>query len=54
MKIERVICQVLRHELTHEKIQAEDGWLHIPDRPSLSVTLNEDFIKEYLVAKSGA
>ena len=42
----------LRHELPHEKIQGEDGWLHIPDRPGLGVTLNEDFIKKYLVTES--
>ncbi|QDU94255.1 mandelate racemase/muconate lactonizing enzyme family protein [Lignipirellula cremea] len=43
----------LRHELTHEKIQAEDGWVHIPDRPGLGVTLNEDFIAQRLIAQSG-
>ena len=42
----------LRHELTHEKIQAENGWLHIPDRPGLGVTLNDEFIGKYLVAES--
>lgn len=42
----------LRHELTREKIQAKDGWIAVPDRPGLSVTLNEDFIRAHLVAES--
>ncbi|AMV18868.1 mandelate racemase/muconate lactonizing enzyme family protein [Planctomyces sp. SH-PL14] len=42
----------LRHELTHEKVQAEDGWITIPDRPGLGVTLNEDFIKSTLISES--
>lgn len=43
----------LRHELTHEKIQAEGGWITVPDRPGLGVTINEDFIREYKIAESG-
>ena len=43
----------LRHELTHEKVQAVDGWIDVPDRPGLGVTLNEDFVKHHLVAESG-
>jgi|GEM_PF-1786598 len=39
----------LRHELTHEKMQARNGWITVPDRPSLGVTLNEEFIRGYLV-----
>lgn len=42
----------LRHELTHEKIQAEDGWITVPDRPGLGVTLNEEFIADLIVAES--
>jgi L-alanine-DL-glutamate epimerase-like enolase superfamily enzyme len=42
----------LRHELTHEKVQAEEGWIQVPDRPGLGVTLNEDFIKSTLVEQS--
>ena len=42
----------LRHNLTHEKIQASDGWITIPEGPGLGVTLDEDFVKEYLVAES--
>src|SRR4029079_15513302 len=34
----------MRHELTHEKMQASDGWITVPDAPGLGVTLNEDFI----------
>ncbi len=42
----------LRHQLTHEKIQAVDGWISVPDGPGLGVTLNEDCVKEFLVAES--
>ena len=42
----------LRHELTHEKVQAVDGWITIPDGPGLGVTLNEDFVKSVLIAES--
>lgn len=44
----------LRNELTHEKVQAKQGWITVPDGPGLGVTLNEDFIKRYLVAESGS
>jgi L-rhamnonate dehydratase len=43
----------LRHELTHERVQAENGWIGVPDGPGLGVTLNEDFIKAHLIAESG-
>jgi L-alanine-DL-glutamate epimerase-like enolase superfamily enzyme len=43
----------MRHELTREKIQAENGWISVPDRPGLGVTLNEEFIAKHLVAESG-
>ena len=43
----------LRHELTIEKVQAEDGWIVVPDRPGLGVTLDEDFVAANLVAQSG-
>ena len=42
----------LRHELTHEKVQSVDGWIEVPDRPGLGVTLDETFVKKYLVAES--
>jgi L-rhamnonate dehydratase len=42
----------LRHELTHEKMQAVDGWITVPDRPGLSVTLDEDFVKRHLISES--
>jgi len=44
----------LRHELTVEKMQAENGVISAPDTPGLGVTLNEDFVKSTLVAESGA
>jgi len=43
----------LRHQLTHERVQAVDGWITPPEGPGLGVTLNEDFIKSYLIAESG-
>jgi L-rhamnonate dehydratase len=42
----------LRHELTTERVQAENGWIRAPDGPGLGVTLNEDFVRRYLVAES--
>jgi L-alanine-DL-glutamate epimerase-like enolase superfamily enzyme len=43
----------LRHDLTHEKVHAEDGWIAVPDRPGLGVTLDEDFVAAHLVCESG-
>ena len=43
----------MRHELTLEKMQAQKGWISVPDGPGLGVTLNEDFVKKYLVSESG-
>ena len=45
----------MRHELTIEKFLADpDGFITVPDRPGLGLTLNEDFVKRHLVAESGA
>ena len=43
----------LRHQLTHESMQAENGWMTVPDRPGLGVTLDEDFVDTYRIAESG-
>lgn len=43
----------LRHQLTVEPVQAVDGWITVPDRPGLGVTLNEKFIADHLVTESG-
>ena len=43
----------MRQELTKEKMAAENGWMTVPDRPGLGVTLDEDFVAEYLVSESG-
>ncbi len=43
----------LRHELTQEKVQAEAGWIRVPEGPGLGVTLNEDFVRDHLIAESG-
>jgi len=43
----------MRHELTLERVQAKDGWISVPDAPGLGVSLNEEFVKRYLVAESG-
>jgi len=42
----------LRHELTHEKVAAKDGWIQVPDGPGLGVTLNEEFIQSTLISES--
>jgi L-alanine-DL-glutamate epimerase-like enolase superfamily enzyme len=42
----------LRHELTQERVQAEDGWITVPDGPGLGVHLNEDFVRAHLIAES--
>ena len=43
----------MRRDLTREQVQASNGWITVPDGPGLGVTLNEEFVKEYLVAESG-
>lgn len=42
----------LRHELTVEPVRTENGWIRVPERPGLGVTLNEDFVRHHLVAES--
>lgn len=42
----------LRHELTLERVQAENGWITVPDGPGLGVTLDDDFVASRLVAES--
>src|SRR5438477_347497 len=42
----------LRHELTVEKVQSMNGWIEVPDRPGLGVTLDEAFVRKHLVAES--
>jgi len=43
----------MRHDLAKEKIDAENGWMTVPDRPGLGITIDEDFVAEYLVSESG-
>ncbi len=40
-------------EWRRETVQAEDGWMVVPDRPGLGVTLDEDFVATYRIAESG-
>ncbi len=42
----------LRHELTHEKVQAVNGRITVPDGPGLGVTINEDFVQDHLISES--
>lgn len=42
----------IRQKLTHERVQATDGFIIVPDGPGLGVTLNEDFIQTVLVDQS--
>jgi L-alanine-DL-glutamate epimerase-like enolase superfamily enzyme len=37
------------HELVQESPVVRNGYMYIPDRPGLGVTLNRDFVQEYLV-----
>ncbi len=43
----------LRHELTHEKLQAVNGLIAVPDGPGLGITLDERFVERFLVSESG-
>jgi L-rhamnonate dehydratase len=43
----------LRHELTVEPLKAVNGVMEVSDRPGLGVTLDEDFVKAYLISESG-
>jgi L-alanine-DL-glutamate epimerase-like enolase superfamily enzyme len=44
----------LRHDLAHERFQADaDGYIRVPDRPGLGVTLNEECVRRFTVAESG-
>ena len=36
----------------HERVQADNGFITVPDGPGLGVTLNEDLVLELLVAES--
>jgi len=38
------------HDLAVEDFTVADGYLEIPDRPGLGVTINEDFVRQYRVA----
>ena len=42
----------LRHELARERVQAEEGMIHIPEGAGLGITLNEEVVQRYLVAES--
>ena len=42
----------LRHELTHEKFEVLDGYVHIPESPGLGITVNETTLEKYLVSSS--
>jgi L-alanine-DL-glutamate epimerase-like enolase superfamily enzyme len=44
----------LRNDLTHERVQATDGWISVPDGPGLGVTLNEEVVGRFLVAESSS
>lgn len=39
----------LLHDLVEESFPVEDGYIDIPDRPGLGITINEDFVKRYTV-----
>ena len=35
------------HELVEEDFTVVDGYLEIPDRPGLGVTIDQDFVAKY-------
>ncbi len=37
----------LRNELTHERLELVDGYVHVPDAPGLGITINEDVLERY-------
>jgi L-alanine-DL-glutamate epimerase-like enolase superfamily enzyme len=39
------------HELVEESFAPTDGYIDIPDRPGLGITLNMDFVEKYKVAR---
>ena len=45
---------LLRDELAREPIRPLDGWVAIPDRPGLGVTIDEALLERYLVRPPGA
>ncbi len=42
----------MRHNLTIERMQANGGWIEVPESPGLGVTLNEEFVAAHLVSES--
>ena len=38
----------LRHELTRERFEVVDGYVHVPEGPGLGVTVDEDTVARYL------
>lgn len=43
----------LRRSLTVEKVESQNGYIMVPDRPGLGVELNEALVSELLVSESG-
>jgi len=43
----------LRHEISIEKLRTVGGWIEVPNRPGLGVSIDEDFVRSRLVAQSG-
>ena len=39
----------LRHELTEQKVQAEEGWIAVPDGPGLGVEVDWDAVEGFRV-----
>lgn len=42
----------IRNDLTHERVQAVDGMIQVPDGPGLGITINEETVSKYLVSES--
>ena len=40
----------LLHDLVEESFSVEDGYIAIPERPGLGITVNQDFVEKYTVS----
>ena len=42
----QIMCQLLKHDIVKSPILApEKGWMHLPDKPGLGISLNQTIIK---------
>lgn len=51
MKITEMVCRILRVPSVQAKTASSQGSVLVRDRTVLGVTLDEDFVREYLVSE---